>query len=183
MSQLARLLLATLSMGLVASNAAADISVRLSNEALTDGSEAIVIGRVTAAESRWVNRSLVTAVMVQISETLKGGLAGQIEVLLPGGIDASRRFKVAMTYPGAPQMQTGEEVFLFLVQDDDLGGGYVVAGFAQGKFSILTQQGTQVVSRDLRGSQLVEGTGISRGTVVLMPLADFRNEIAGYVSR
>jgi hypothetical protein len=177
------MLLAMLPMVLVASTATADISLRLSNEALTDASAAIVIGRVTSAESRWVDRSLVTAVTVQISETLKGGVAGQIEVLLPGGIDANRRFKVAMTYPGAPQMQTGEEVFLFLVQDDDLGGGYVVAGFAQGKFSILAQQGTQVVSRDLRGSQLVEGTGISRGAVVLTPLADFRAEIAGYISR
>lgn len=182
MSQFFRMLLATLSIGLVASTAAADVSVRLSNEALTDASAAIVIGRVTAAESRWIDRNLVTAVTVQISETLKGGAAGQIEVLLPGGIDANRRFKVAMTYPGAPQMYNGEDVFLFLMQDDDL-GGYIVTGFAQGKFSILTQRGAQFVSRDLRGSQLVEGTGISRGTVVLTPLDEFRNEIAGYVSR
>ena len=79
-------------------------------------------------------------------------------------------------------MHNGEDVFLFLMQDDDL-GGYIVTGFAQGKFSILTQRGTLFVSRDLRGSQLVEGTGISRGTVVLTTLDEFRNEIAGYVSR
>jgi hypothetical protein len=182
MSQFVRVLLATLSIGLVASTAAADISVQLSNEALTDASAAIVIGRVTAAESRWIDRNLVTAVTVQISETLKGGAAGQIEVLLPGGIDANRRVKVAMTYPGAPQMRNGEEVFLFLVHDDDL-GGYVVTGFAQGKFSILLQRGTQFVSRDLRGSQLVEGTGLSRGTAVLTPLVEFTQEIVSYINR
>ncbi len=182
MSQFVRMLLATLSIGLVSSTAAADISVRLSNEALTDASAAIVIGRVTAAESRWIDRNLVTAVTVEIAESLKGGVSGAIEVLLPGGIDATRRIKVGMSYPGAPAMRDGEDVFLFLAFDDQL-AGYIVSGFAQGKFSIITQQGTRMVSRDLRGSQLVEGTGIARGAVTLTPLADFREEIAGYLGR
>ena len=183
MFQLLRVLLAALPLWLVASTAAADISLRLSNEQLTAEAEAIVIGRAVASESRWIDRALVTAVTVQITETVKGNVSGQIEVLLPGGADANRRVKIAMTYPGAPQMRNGEDVFLFLTQDGDV-GGFIVAGFSQGKFSILTQQGgNRVVSRDLRGSQLVEGTGISRGTVVLTPLADFRNEIAGYVAR
>ncbi len=165
MFQRLRVLLVALPVWLVASTAAADISLRLNNEQLTAEAEAIVIGRVVASESRWIDRTLVTAVTVQIAETIKGTVSGQIEVLLPGGVDANRRVKVAMTYPGAPQMRDGEDVFLFLTQDSDV-GGLIVAGFAQGKFSILTQQGgTRVVSRDLRGSQLVEGTGLSRGTV------------------
>jgi hypothetical protein len=165
---------------LLAAEVAADISVRLSNEQLADTSSAIVIGRAVSSQSRWIDRTLVTAVTVEVAESLKGTAARQIEVLLPGGVDMSRRIKVGMTYPGAPQMQNGEEVFLFLAYDGDL-GGYVVNGFAQGKFSIVTQQGIRVVSRDLRNSQLLEGPGITRGTATLAPLAVFRAEIVGYV--
>ena len=160
----------------------ADLTIRQSNEQLTAGSEIIVIGRAADRSTRWVDRTLITAVTVDITETLKGGISGQIEVLLPGGVDMSRQVPIGMTFPGAPQMQPNEDVFLFLTHDADA-GGYIVSGFAQGKFSIVTQQGQRMISRDLRGSQLVEGTGVSRGTVTLTPLADFRAEIAGYVNR
>jgi hypothetical protein len=162
--------------------AVADVSIRLSNQDLADQADVIVIGRSLGSVSRWVDRTLVTAVTVQVSEALKGGASGTIEVLLPGGIDSNRRFPVAMTYPGAPRMQQDEDVFLFLTYDGDV-AGYTVTGFAQGKFSIVVQQGVRAVSRDLRGSQLVEGTGVSRGTATLTPLDEFRAEIAGYVAR
>ena len=166
----------------LAQPASADISIRLSNQQLTEGSDVIVIGRAAERSTRWIDGSLVTAVMVEITEAIKGGVAGRIEVLLPGGADTNRRIKVGMTFPGAPQMQAKEEVFLFLTHDSDI-GGYIVSGFAQGKFSIVTQQGRRMIARDLRGSQLVEGTGIARGTVTLTPLDDFRSEIAGYINR
>jgi hypothetical protein len=129
-----------------------------------------------------VERTLVTAVTVEIAEALKGGVAGRIEVILPGGIDANRRFPVAMTFPGAPRMQPNEEMFLFLSYDSTQ-ANYVITGFAQGKFSVVNQQGIRVVSRDLRGSQLVEGPGVSRGTVTLTPLSSFRAEILDYLAR
>ena len=167
---------------LVADPASADISIRQSNEHLTAGSDVIVIGRAVERSTRWIGRTLVTAVTVEVSDSLKGDVSGRIEVLLPGGADANRPIPVAMSFPGAPQMQANEEMFLFLTYDGDV-NGYIVSGFAQGKFSIVTQQGRRMISRDLRGSQLVEGTGVSRGTVTLTPLANFRDEIAGYISR
>jgi hypothetical protein len=166
-----------------AAPARADISVRLTNAQLTAASDVIVIGRVLSSQSRWIDRTLVTAVSVQIDESLKGDASGQLEVLLPGGTDASRRVKVAMTYPGAPTLQGDEQVFLFLTRSDEV-GGYIVSGFAQGKYSIVTDAGgVRRVSRDLRGSQLVEGTGISRGTVTLEPLATFRQEILTLIAQ
>ena len=159
----------------------ADLSVKLSNEALADSSELIVIGRATSLASRWIDRTLVTAVTIQVAETIKGVAPGSVEVLLPGGIDLARPVPVSMTYAGAPAMRQGEDVFLFLVYADDV-NGYVVNGFAQGKFSIMTDAGgVRRVNRDLRGSQLVEGAGISRGTVTMVSLAEFRVEIIGYV--
>jgi hypothetical protein len=160
----------------------AELSLRLSSAQLADQSDLIVIGRATLSSSRWIDRTLVTAVTIEITESLKGRADGPIEVILPGGVDANRKVPVAMAFPGAPQMQNDERVFLFLTYDADI-AGYIVAGFAQGKYSIVTQQGRDMISRDLRGSQLVEGTGISRGTVTLTPLADFKEEIAGYIHR
>jgi hypothetical protein len=177
------LLVACALFGALPAEVFAELSIELSNAQLTAASEVIVIGRATSSQSRWVDRTLVTAVNVQITESLKGAIGGFVEVLLPGGIDAARRIPVAMTYPGAPTMQPGEEVFLFLNYADDV-SGYVVSGFAQGKFSIISDAtGVQRVSRDLRGSQLIEGAGISRGTVTLAALSAFRQEILGYVGR
>jgi len=167
----------------VPTGAFADLSVRLSNAQLTAQSELIVIGRATAVESRWIDRTLVTAVTVQISESIKGALTGSVEVFLPGGIDARRRIPVAMTFAGAPTVQPGEEVFLFLDYADDV-AGYIVSGFAQGKFSIMTDaNGVRRVNRDLRGSQLIEGAGISRGTTTMATLSAFREEILGYLAQ
>jgi hypothetical protein len=70
MPQLVRVFVGALSAWLVASTAAADMTVRLSNEQLADTSSAIVIGRATSSQSRWIDRTLVTAVTVEISETL-----------------------------------------------------------------------------------------------------------------
>lgn len=166
-----------------AAPARADLSVRLTNAQLTATSDVILIGRVLSSQSRWIDRSLATAVTVQVEESLKGGVSGELEVLLPGGTDASRRVKVAMTYPGAPTLHGDEQVFLFLTRSDDV-GGYIVSGFAQGKFSIVTDStGIRRVSRDLRGSQLLEGTGISRGTVTLEPLATFRQDILALIAQ
>jgi hypothetical protein len=167
----------------VSTAAFADISVKLTNAQLTAQSEAILIGRVASAESRWIDRQLVTAVTVQITESIKGALTGSVQVLLPGGIDANRRIPIAMSVAGAPSMRQNEDVFLFLDYSSDL-GGYMVSGFAQGKFSIMTDaNGIRRVNQDLRGSQLVEGTGVSRGTVTMADLASFRQEIIGYLAQ
>jgi hypothetical protein len=166
-----------------ATGASAEISIELSNSQLATSSEVIVIGRATSVQSRWIDRTLVTAVNVQITESSKGAPGGSIEVLLPGGIDATRRIPVAMTYAGAPTVKPGEELFLFLLYADDV-GGYIVNGFAQGKFSVMTDAtGVRRVHRDLRGSQLIEGAGISRGTVTLTALSAFREEILSYLAQ
>ena len=163
--------------------ASAEISIELSNSQLTASSELIVIGRATSVQSRWVDRTLVTAVNIQIAEAIKGTAGASIEVLLPGGIDATRRIPVAMTYAGAPTVRPGDELFLFLLYADDV-GGYIVNGFAQGKFSIMTDAtGVRRVHRDLRGSQLIEGAGISRGTVTMTALSAFREEVLEYLAQ
>ena len=65
-----------------------------------------------------------------------------LTVGVPGGVDANRKFPIAMTYPGAPRIAPDEEVFLFLVRaDDEVAQSYAMTGFSQGKFSIESAAG------------------------------------------
>jgi len=154
------------------------LAVALSLEDMVDQSALIAIGNCVETKSVWVDRTLVTLATVSVSETLKGGEAGNVTVVLPGGVDANRKFPVAMSYPGAPRLTPGEDVFLFLNADTDTGLGYNVAGFAQGKFSIVNDEnGEPVVSRDLTNLGLQGNNGVRRGGASAIPLASFKDRV------
>jgi hypothetical protein len=144
---------------------------------MAEQSDIIVIGSCTETKSVWIDRSLVTMASVAIGESLKGEASSPLTVVLPGGVDANRKFPVAMTYPGAPQIRPGEQVFLFLTADSDL-GGYTVAGFSQGKFSIVTDEnGEQMVTRDLTKMSLKTNNGLHRGSANMTPLGSLKAEV------
>lgn len=156
----------------------ATTAVQMDTADLTKEAETIVLGKCVSLRAVWEGRVLVTVATVTVSETLKGGAAGSITVALPGGVDANRRIPIAMTYPGAPTMQPDEEVLLFLTRDSGIASGQIVAGFAQGKFSIVSDpQNRKYVSRDLTQLNLVSGPGIAKGTRTLTPLSEFTDEV------
>ena len=100
------------------------LAVALSLEDMVNQSDVIAIGNCVETQSVWVDRTLVTLATVSVSETIKGTGVGNLTVVLPGGVDANRKFPVAVSYPGAPRLTPGEDVFLFLTSDPDFGGGY-----------------------------------------------------------
>ena len=158
------------------------LAVALSVQDMVNQSDVIAIGNCVETKTVWVDRSLVTLATVSVTENLKGNESSNITVALPGGVDANRKIPVAMTYPGAPQMTPGENVFLFLTATGEVPGSYTVAGFSQGKFSIVTDEdGQQVVSRDLRQSSLKSNNGIHRGSNNTIPLDTLKNEVRGYL--
>lgn len=154
----------------------------LSMRDMIDQSDLIAIGSCVDTRSAWVERRLVTLATISVSETLKGAEPGTITVALPGGIDANRKFPIAMTYPGAPQMAPGEDVFLFLTADGDAAGSYSVAGFSQGKFSIVKdEEGEQIVTRDLTRTVLKENNGVRRGSADAMALSSLKAQVKAYL--
>lgn len=154
------------------------IAAELTVGDMTAGSDVIVLGKCTALESIWIDRILVTLATVSVSETLKGTTGETITVVLPGGSDSNRKFPIAMTYPGAPQMTSGEDVFLFLVRDTEFSDGLIVAGFSQGKFSVVeSEDGEKLISRDLSGVRLQNNSGTRRGTRYLTPLSEFKQAV------
>jgi hypothetical protein len=160
------------------------LALGLSLEDMVDQSDVIAIGNCVEAKSAWVDGTLVTFATVSVSETLKGTESGNLTVVLPGGIDANRQVPVAVSYPGAPRLTPGEDVFLFLNSDVDYGLGYNVAGFAQGKFSIVNDEdGQPVVSRDLTRLTLKGSNGARRGGANVTPLATFKERVKARLNK
>lgn len=155
------------------------LAVALSLEDMVNQSDVIAIGNVVNTQSVWVDKSLVTLASVTVNETLKGDESTtNLTVALPGGVDANRKFPIAMSYPGAPKMTPGEDVFLFLTNSGEVSGSYTVAGFSQGKFSIVKDEdGEPMVSRDLRQTSLQSNNGVRRGQNNMTPLASLKSEV------
>jgi len=150
----------------------------LSIDEMANQSDYIAIGSCIDIQSKWVDRTLVTLANISVQEVLKGEDASTVTVVLPGGVDANRQFPIAMTYPGAPRISPEEKVFLFLTHDDQVGGGFTIAGFSQGKFSITeNEDGQEVVSRDLTQTALKSKNGIRRGTVSRTSLSSLRSQV------
>jgi hypothetical protein len=158
------------------------LAVALSLQDMVDQSDVIAIGNCVDTRSAWVDGSLVTMATVSVSETLKGSGSESLTVVLPGGIDANRKIPVSMSYPGAPTLRPGENAFLFLTANTEFGNGYVVAGFSQGKFSIVNDEdGTPMVSRDLSEMSLRGDNGVRRGQSNVLPLSSFKEQVKGYL--
>jgi hypothetical protein len=167
----------------LASGAAAAEAVTLSLQQLTETASLIVTGRTIAVESRWIDpRNLATFATVAVDDVLKGSASGSITVVTPGGIDANRRIPIAMTFPGAPKIDEDERVLLFLTDDADNPGTHSVVGYAQGKYSIVSDpQGRELVSRSNVTIRLESGTGPSYSTVQAVSLAEVTAAIQSLV--
>jgi hypothetical protein len=154
----------------------------LSIQAMTDQSDLIAIGTCVDTQSVWVDRTLVTLTTISVGETLKGAEQGTITVALPGGIDAHRKFPIAMTYPGAPQITPGEDLFLFLIADEQTAGRYKVTGFSQGKFSIgKDERGEHFVARDLTKTMPKDNNGVRRGLSDMTPLSSLKAQVKAHL--
>ena len=160
------------------------LAAALSLEDMISQSDVIAIGNCVNAQSAWVDGSLVTMATVSVSETLKGSGSETLTVVIPGGIDANRKIPVSMSYPGAPRLTPGENAFLFLTAASEFGDAYTVAGFSQGKFSIVNDEdGEPMVSRDLSEMSLRDNNGVRRGQSNVLPLSSFKEQVRGYLKQ
>jgi hypothetical protein len=156
----------------------------LSMTDMIDQSDLIAIGSCIDSKSVWVNRALVTLATISVAETLKGAESATIAVTLPGGIDANRKFPVSMSYPGAPQITPGEDVFLFLTASGVVAGSYTVTGFSQGKFSIVKdEEGEHFVTRDLTKTMLKDNNGVRRGSADMTPLSSLKAQVKAHLKQ
>lgn len=179
LSTLAVLFAATLAAGV----ASAGTNTTLSERAMARQADSIIVGRVVDTQSEWVGRTLVTVAKVKVNETLKGGRASTVEVVLPGGIDATRRVPVAMTYPGAPRLVPDEQVLLFLDRSDVRRDALIVSGYAQGKYVVARDpSGQTIVTRNASEVGNVGAPGLREGGTERRTLDEFRRQLKGYLA-
>lgn len=110
---------------------------------MASNADVIVVGTVSAVESRWVKSPkygeyIVTDISIDVSESAKGAANknSSLSFTMPGG----RVDTIATAVPGLAQFAEGEEVLLYLVASPNL--GYVVIGGAQGKVPVGTEKAT-----------------------------------------
>jgi hypothetical protein len=154
---------------------------RLSLDQLAAGSDAVARVRYAGARSRWENGSIWTVAEVEVLETMKGHLPGEIAVRLPGG----RVGHLTAIVDGTPKFNPGDEAVVFLQLSS--AGGFTVAGWVEGTFRIShdPRNGRETVTQDSsafavfdRASRTFRTEGIRR-----MPIEEFRARIAASVAR
>lgn len=178
-----RIVLAGLAVALLlAPMASATTAVKMSEEDMAVTSDVILTGTVTAFDTAWIDRTLVTLVTVQVDDVIKGSTGGTITVMVPGGTDTDRQYPVTVTYAGAPLLMDGEQVFLFLDTVSAVEATYAVSGFAQGKYSIVeSPDGVEKVVRDLTDLTLQSAGGPQRGGASAQPLDTFKSDVRAMV--
>ena len=149
------LMLCAMSLAGPATPASATTVVHLSDQALVESAELILIGDALEVTTTRVDGDGVTLVTVEVAEVFKGETVGSVEVALPGGVDLSGPVPVAVTWPGAPSFARGERAVLFLESYGPVVGAFAISGWSQGKFTVSHDAaGVAEVYRDLSGVTL-----------------------------
>lgn len=114
----------------------------------------VVLGTVVDQESTTEGASIITATTIDVDEVLKGkGYPAHVVVKEKGGIVGD----IIMVVPGSPQFEEGEKVAVFVDQEKRSWSqveGQVV-GMSQGKFSIVGEEGQEVLMNNLHGAHLL----------------------------
>lgn len=134
---LVRTSIAAIAVLLLATTVSATTIQKLSDRQMVNAADLVVVGKCVQMKSEWIGRNLVTRYTFQVNEVWSGSAATQVDVIVPGGADASRKFPVATVYPGAPIFMPNEQAVLLLSEINELAAGnFSVVGFNQGRFTV-----------------------------------------------
>lgn len=135
----------------LAAPALASVVVAYDLDELTDRSEAVVAGTVTASQGRYQGRQIVTDVLVRVEEVGKGRVRrGEIVAFVtPGGSVGD----VTMRVEGAVRPRAGERALFFLERRRD---ELLPVGLAQGVMPLFERDGRTHVRSSVPGLELVE---------------------------
>ncbi len=124
---------------LVGASAHATTLIKADLPRMVQASDQIVVGTIVGTESVWVGRALFTRYTVAVEETLHGDAAARVSVLVPGGIDRSRRLPIGMAVAGAPTFMANERAVLLLsrILQPTGAADFQIVGFNQGRFTVV----------------------------------------------
>ncbi len=147
---------------------------KLTLEDMIQKSTAIVRGQVLSSSAAPHGSIIYTHYRVQVLEHWKGGEAGILDVVVPGGAANGLR----QTFSGAPRLTRGGEYVLFLWTGPS--GLTHVVGLTQGLFSVDRKaSGEAVVWRGATGEPMLDSAGrLVKDAPMFFRLSDLRGRIA-----
>lgn len=134
--------------------------VKLDFDQLVAASDVIIVGHIATVKAFEQNGRVFTRVEVRVDETLKGAVAGKLEIVHIGG----RTDDLVTRVHGMPSFEVGEHALLFLEQPRSV-KHFVVTGLAQGKIAL---------EKSNEGVKLVPGTEPLHTVPLKMPTGDLR---------
>jgi len=156
--------------------------VAMTAEELIQQSDAIVQGQVVRLDSKWDRngRIIVTEATIRVSDTIAGNARGQIVVQTPGGKVNDYRVEAL----GFPQLRQGEEVILFIKDDQTLQVSRIV-GHQQGHFEVVKRLDgvTLAVPRIEHGASFLTPSGKSIPAPRSTEISAFKGRVRAEAAR
>lgn len=151
---------------------------RATIEELSTESPVVIHGRVLHSSSRWEGGAIYTYTEVKVIDLLKGETGSTVTVKQLGGTVGSDGLDI----PGAPKMDQGEEVVLFLVDWKD---HYWIHSVVLGMFTVVDDNGARLAINDLNNIGLIDPeTGLeitdAASKTNAIPLVRFKEQIRSY---
>jgi len=115
---------------------------------LRGGADTIVTGKVVAVRAVVADGLIETVARVRVSATHKGTVGRIVSVRVPGGFARGKRLLV----PGAPTLQRGDELLLFLYQS---GADWRPVGLFQGVWKLDPSNPDAALASDSGGAALM----------------------------
>jgi hypothetical protein len=118
-------------------------------------STSIVQAQVAGSSASYTRNVIYTHYKVSVLTQWKGTAQKTIDVLVPGGTANGMR----QTYPGVPQLATGQQYVLFLWRSNK--GATYTMGFTQGVFNLTTGASGNITAVQMPTTEtmLAPGTG------------------------
>lgn len=141
-------------------------------------STAIVRGTAQPTVSSLHGSMIYTHYRVQVSETLKGTVATQWDVVVPGGVVGAAEQR----YAGAPALSSSQDYVMFLWTSKS--GLTQVIGLSQGLFSVITNGAKQpLIVRAASTERMLDANGQPvTDSDIQMLLSDLRTRIQAALS-
>jgi len=151
---------------------------QLSLDDMIRQSTTIVRGKAQQTSSSFHGSMIFTHYRIQVTETLKGQAASQIDIGVPGGIAGA----VDQRYAGAPTLSSTQDYILFLWTSKS--GLTQVIGLSQGLFAVLTNAAHQpLIVRAAATERMLDASGQPvTDSDIQMLLSDLRIRIQAVLS-